>query len=877
MSFTKRWLSVILCVMMAVMTLTVSINAAGGETNVSLVVGENQVNVGDTFTVELGNKDMKVKGFTCGFYFDKELLECVSIVGVDPAYPDDFSLILTNPGRGGPYVAPTAVSSVAQANENGTVGYAYAGTSDVEYRTNTLLVVTFKALAAGVADITHYEATNGTDAYSSEGIDTVSVTIVEEEEEPTPDCSDANPHEISLPYSEVVECTYEDKHDHYYKWTASKAGTLTIVMPYALQCDVHDSGIIIDGIEGGTLTVEVVAGDVIILNVYNLASVNGTWTVSFAEPHVCAEGTLTKVDGLAVTCEADGYKEYYQCSCGTYYADSKAAEKIDDIETWKTTDGRIASSGHVWEGEITYEDQGDGTHVVITRCINDSKHQNFSDPVEHTFDEETHMCVCNAGEIFTLTFDFNGGKNQYDDTTMPMGIVYGDSVEEDLISLWGECTRDGYTLLGYTTVKDDADTLVTSIESMPAEDVTLYALWQSNHVCGAEGTLTYVEGQAAICTENGTAAHYKCSCGELYSDEKAETKITAEETIIPVDGENHAWGEASYNDNGDGTHTASYVCGNNGEHTKSDAAEGHDHVDGKCICGAEKYEGWTELEDKWYYYDPDTNTPVTGIARVPYPTELGYGPDAEAIAYSESKGETFIDEETGLFVFDNSGVFQSDLTGPAADYSYYVKNGHLAWHPGLIKIDGEFYYFIGDVENGGNTLANGEIYLIKPNGYTEFEANGIYSFVNGKFSGLNGIHNGKYYINSQLAAGEGLVKLDDGYIYVRSNGNLAVGEYWVTKTNGLVSAGMYTFGDDGFLVSTKDPSVNGIVDGCYYKNGEPYYAGLIEIDGDTYYVRSNGQLATGKYYITKTTEYTGSLDVKSGDKLNFGEDGKLIG
>ena len=49
--------------------------------------------------------------------------------------------------------------------------------------------------------------------------------------------------------------------------------------------------------------------------------------------------------------------------------------------------------------------------------------------------------------------------------------------------------------------------------------------------------------------------------------------------------------------------------------------------------------------------------------------------------------------------------------------------------------------------------------------------------------------------------GTGLVQLDDGsYIYVRSGANLAVGSYYVSKTNDLLPKGTYTFGEDGKMV-----------------------------------------------------------------------------
>ena len=88
-------------------------------------------------------------------------------------------------------------------------------------------------------------------------------------------------------------------------------------------------------------------------------------------------------------------------------------------------------------------------------------------------------------------------------------------------------------------------------------------------------------------------------------------------------------------------------------------------------------------------------------------------------------------------------------------------------------------------------------------------------------------------------------------------------EYWVAKTNDLeVVAGLYTFGADGKMVDPIDYS--GYEDGIAEVNGALYYikdgkcvvgAGVVELtdeEGATFYiyVKSNGQLATGKYWPT---------------------------
>ena len=96
-----------------------------------------------------------------------------------------------------------------------------------------------------------------------------------------------------------------------------------------------------------------------------------------------------------------------------------------------------------------------------------------------------------------------------------------------------------------------------------------------------------------------------------------------------------------------------------------------------------------------------------------------------------------------------------------------------------------------------------------------------------------------------------MIQLDGHWYYVRTNGQVATGRYWITKTNGAMPEASYNFAADGKMIRT-----DGIVEEngglFYYQNGVRTYAGLIEIEGCWYYVRTNGQIATGRYWITKT-------------------------
>ena len=119
--------------------------------------------------------------------------------------------------------------------------------------------------------------------------------------------------------------------------------------------------------------------------------------------------------------------------------------------------------------------------------------------------------------------------------------------------------------------------------------------------------------------------------------------------------------------------------------------------------------------------------------------------------------------------------------------------------------------------------------------------------------------------------------------------------YWVTLTNGLLPAGLYSFADDGKMIDppvvdpTPDPDPepepepdpkpevkNGIVaeNGSlyYYVDGKLTGAGLIQLGGDYYYVKtSNCEVVHGRsYWVTLTN---GLLPA---GLYSFADDGKMV-
>ena len=291
--------------------------------------------------------------------------------------------------------------------------------------------------------------------------------------------------------------------------------------------------------------------------------------------------------------------------------------------------------------------------------------------------------------------------------------------------------------------------------------------------------------------------------------------------------------------------------------------------------------GWTVIDGETYYLDTETGYAATGITTL------------------IPNGAT----ETARCVFDAEGVFQSDVTGvySVGEDTYWLNSGIIEEEAGLkrvVKENGEvnYYYFAVQKnleEREGLTLSaavkstvlNGkDCWPHKTNGLAlpewgyYFDENGV--ILHDEDTGKNGIlKDGEdlYYYVDGIKAPAGMIKIGDDYYYANSKGQLIVNQtYYCSRMNGLMEEGTYAFDAEGKLIQGATDK-NGIVkddDGVlrYYVNGKVTYVGLIEIDGDFYYVRSNGEVVTDcVYWITWTH------GLKEAGYYTFDENGKLTG
>ena len=462
-----------------------------------------------------------------------------------------------------------------------------------------------------------------------------------------------------------------------------------------------------------------------------------------------------------------------------------------------------------------------------------------------------------------LTFVAHWSKQQYSLT-----YVYDNGNESTTVNVaWGENisepsnkpSKTGYEFAGWY----NGDSKVVFPFEMPTEDITLTAHWTVKQY-----TMTfYVDGE--IANNLTITKNYNDSVIAPIAPDKDGYTFVKWTPDVPAT-------MPAYDMKFEAVYKFTYT----GFKTLSD---------GKITYyrnGEQPYQNiWTTIEGKIYYFDYDKCV-ITGLSGK---IESCYDPEREARS-----------------VFDDNGVFQQQLNGVytdnnASDVSkYWIVNGEVDENAGLqlVKTDGVKDYYFFDREDGGKAVVyseNREIFR-----FTEEYRNGLNLpaniwyvpgddgiIVHDKDTDKQGIQqadsaDGLYYFVDGVKTGLGLFKYDGSYYYARTlSGKLVCGmSYWITETNGItindvpIKQGTYQFDDDGKMI-LGDLVKDGIVkeDGSlyYYKNGSRYYAGLINIGGSYYYVKTSGEVVHGqKYWITKTN---GLMKEAS---YEFGADGKMV-
>jgi len=111
-------------------------------------------------------------------------------------------------------------------------------------------------------------------------------------------------------------------------------------------------------------------------NKFTMGSADVEIKAIFEALHTCGSGTLQQ--GQAATCTADGWADYFRCSCDKLYEDADCTSEITDLAAWKTGDGRIPA-GHQYgklidaQAEVHSQSQlkaGVAAHYICGACGN---------------------------------------------------------------------------------------------------------------------------------------------------------------------------------------------------------------------------------------------------------------------------------------------------------------------------------------------------------------------------------------------------------------------------------------------------------------------------------------------------------------------------
>ena len=237
--------------------------------------------------------------------------------------------------------------------------------------------------------------------------------------------------------------------------------------------------------------------------------------------------------------------------------------------------------------------------------------------------------------------------------------------------------------------------------------------------------------------------------------------------------------------------------------------------------------------------------------------------------------ETYVAKTNGLlkaakYTFDAEGRLMKleglheDLNGNLCYYVDYVKN-----YAGLVEVDGSYYYIASDLK----AVKNCTYYVtktndLKPAGYYTFDADGKMVIK----SGLVEENGDLYYYVDDAKTAAGLIEWEGNYYYIASNLKAVKGArhyIFADKANGLKAAGWYWFNADGTMFLEGIREENGTK--YYYKDGVKNYAGLIEISGEYYYVKSDCSVVCDRsYYVTKSNGLMPSAT------YTFDADGKMV-
>ena len=455
-----------------------------------------------------------------------------------------------------------------------------------------------------------------------------------------------------------------------------------------------------------------------------------------------------------------------------------------------------------------------------------------------------------ARVFYTITFNANGGEGSMEPQRFEVGV--------DTALNTNAFTRENYKFTGWNTAADGSGATYADCGAILelTGDMTLYAQWKfmNGWLTDETGKQYYIDGELQ---KTGWTV---IDGNTYYLDTETGYAATGLCELVPEGGTEEALCAFDADGVFQGDKTGLYDVDNDTYWINSGIVE--------------KDKGLTQVKDEngnnLYYYFAEDGKAVKNV-----PT------GGQDFWISKEKTNELL-PEWGYY-FDENGIiphdeqFQNGICEDGGVKYYYIDG--IKVHMGMFKIEEDYYY----AKSNGQLVVNGSYYCSRmndslPEGTYTFDAEGKAILPDTSKNGIIAEDDSLYYYVKGERNYAGLIEIDGGYYYVKTSGEVVHGcRYWITKTNGLMAEHSYEFAEDGKMLNPeiKDTSKNGIVaenDSLYYyEDGIRTYAGLIEIDGSYYYVKTSGEVIHGrKYWISKTNGL-----MKEGI-YTFADDGKMI-
>ena len=396
-----------------------------------------------------------------------------------------------------------------------------------------------------------------------------------------------------------------------------------------------------------------------------------TTVIALADTAIPATGHvhLTATEAVSPTCETAGNTAYWTCEdCGKVFSDAGATTVITLADTV------IPATGHV--------------HLTATGAVS---------PTCETAGNTAYWTCEDCGKVFS---DAEAtAVITLADTVIPAtGHVHLTATEATSPT----CESAGNT--AYWTCEDCgkifSDAAATAVITLA--DTVIPA---TGHV-----HLSATEAHPATCSAAGNIAYWTCdACGKLFADAEGTTVITAEDTVIPINPEAHAWGdwvvtvEPKCETEGEETRVCTYD--NSHFETRPIAAIGHDWDEGVVIKEPTYWEEGLKLYT--CLHDPThTYTEVIPMLEKPSENEMIriYGSNRSATAIEAAN---HLKEKNGIDKFDSiiiaSGTGFPDAL--SASYLAYKKDGPI------LLVDKSSITTVSDYVNK-NLAEGGTVYIV---------------------------------------------------------------------------------------------------------------------------------------------------------------------